>query len=347
MTLTELAYYSRRLLPFFVLSLLLLLIIFYIFKITFFYLSLNKPQTTYHNPVFGKIDAPKIKNATSSAGYEYVLDTIEGAPITATSTAKVFFLPPSKPKLGYREKAFLMAKNFNIDTAVASYRLENNQAIFTDGKQKLTVNIDSFNFSYEYFFENDPFLLENIIIPEQKTIENKIIDFLKKINRYPTDLSLGRININLINYDPLNKLFTKVKESNEANMVEINLFRSDIDGFPIVTPNFPSSQNYFLIVFYDQDFKILRGQIKFFEKSDEEYGYYLLNPGDKIYEKLKNGLGLVINAPSSTKKIVIKNMFLGYFDPDEYQPYFQPVYVFIGEPDFTAYVPAIVDEYLQ
>ncbi|MGB9707358.1 MAG: hypothetical protein ACPL1D_01255 [Microgenomates group bacterium] len=347
MTLTELAYYSRRLLPLVVLGFLFLLIIFYLFKISFFFLSLNKPQTIYHNPIFGKIDLPKIKNATSSAGFEYLLDTIEGSPITATTTAKVFFIPPAKPRLGYREKAFLMAKNFNIDTNLASYNLKNNQAIFTDEKQKLIVDIDTFNFSYQYFFENDPSLLENIVIPEQKTIENKVIDFLKTINRYPDDLALGRININLINYDPISKIFTKVKQSNEANMVEVNLFRSDIDNFPIITPNFPSSQNYFLVVFNEQGFKILRAQIKFFEKSNEEYGIYLLNSGEKIYEKLKNGLGFVINHPSTNKKIVIKNMFLGYFDPDEYQPYLQPVYVFVGEPDFTAYVPAISDQYLQ
>lgn len=39
-------------------------------------------------------------------------------------------------------------------------------------------------------------------------------------------------------------------------------------------------------------------------------------------------------------------MFLGYFDPDVYQEYLQPVYVFIGDDDFVSYVPAVSGEYL-
>jgi hypothetical protein len=39
-------------------------------------------------------------------------------------------------------------------------------------------------------------------------------------------------------------------------------------------------------------------------------------------------------------------MFLAYYDPDIYQEYLQPVYVFVGEPNFIAYVPAISNEYL-
>jgi hypothetical protein len=39
-------------------------------------------------------------------------------------------------------------------------------------------------------------------------------------------------------------------------------------------------------------------------------------------------------------------MSLVYLDPDFYQPYLQPVYLFIGEDNFSAFVPAVSFEYL-
>ena len=40
-------------------------------------------------------------------------------------------------------------------------------------------------------------------------------------------------------------------------------------------------------------------------------------------------------------------MFLGYYDPDVYQEYLQPMYVFLGDNNFVAYLPAITDDYFN
>jgi len=37
---------------------------------------------------------------------------------------------------------------------------------------------------------------------------------------------------------------------------------------------------------------------------------------------------------------------LVYLDPDFYQPYLQPVYLFLGEDQFVAYVPAVSTNHL-
>ena len=53
----------------------------------------------------------------------------------------------------------------------------------------------------------------------------------------------------------------------------------------------------------------------------------------------------MVSQPQTTN-ITIRKMFLGYFDPDVYQEYLQPVYVFVGDGDFVGYVPAVSGEYL-
>src|SRR3989339_2082277 len=116
MTLTEFSYYFRRALPFIFLFGLIFLIIFYSFKLFFIYLESTKPKTTFTNIIFGKIDRPAINEATRSAGFKFTLDTVEGVPVTSTDTAKIYFLPRPVTRFGYREKIYLMARTFGIDT---------------------------------------------------------------------------------------------------------------------------------------------------------------------------------------------------------------------------------------
>ncbi len=346
MTLTELSYYTRKFLPFVVLFFLIFLIFFYAVKLFFIYLSTLKPKEVYTNPVFGKIRKPYLKEASHSAGFNFILDTIEGKPVTASEAAKVYFLRPSVARFGYREKIYLMAKTFGFDTTLVKHKLVDKETIFSDENQKLTIDITNFNFRYDYDFENKPDLFENTIIPSQKEIENKAVNFLTTVGRYPEELAKGKININLLHYNPQEKKIAIVSKASDANMVEVNFYRPDIEGTAVVTPGFPSSQNYVIFVFFESGFRVLRAQVKFFEKSEEQVGVYPLKTGEAAWEKLKGGEGLVINAPVGEKNVTIKNMFLAYLDPDIYQDYLQPVYVFLGEPNFVAYVPAVVDEYL-
>ncbi|MCX7881574.1 MAG: hypothetical protein N2482_03665 [Patescibacteria group bacterium] len=347
MTLTELSYYSRKLMPFIIFFFLVFLIFFYSIKLFLLYLNLNKPQVIYTNPVFGKIKKPEIKEASKSAGLNFVLDNIEGQPITATESAKVYFLPSSTTKFGYREKIYLIAKNLDFDTEKIKHRLEGNEAIFSDEKKNLSIDITNFNFTYRYQFEKEEGIFQDTIIPGKEEIENKARDFFKGVGRYPEELFLGNSNLIYLNFNPALKTISVVEKPQEANLIEIDFYRPDISEAVMVSPNFFNSQNYLVMVFHQEGFKILRAQIRFFEKSEEQVGIYPLKTGDEAWGELKGGEGLVINIKEGQKDIIIKKMFLGYLDPDFYQEYLQPVYVFLGENNFVAYVPAIANQYLS
>ena len=123
MSLTELSYYFRKFLPYFILSCLIFLIFFYSVKLTLIYLEANKTVTIYTNPIFGKVSLPEIPKSSSSAGLKFTLDTVEGAPVTATDTARGFFMPQYNPRFGYSEKIYLMAKSFGFDTEAVKHQL--------------------------------------------------------------------------------------------------------------------------------------------------------------------------------------------------------------------------------
>jgi len=320
------------------------MIFFYIVKIFFIYLKASRTQAVNINPVFGKIKRPQIKEVSASAGLNFILDTIEGQPITSTAAANVYFLPPQATRFGYREKIYLMAKTLGFNTEMVKHKLEGQEAIFSTNRQKLTIDITNFNFSYEYKFENDKQVFANTIIPSKTEIENKAIDFLKSIGRYPEELARGKTNVVYLHYNPLrNSLFVPSKPE-EANVVEIDFYRPDIDQYPIVSPQYFNSQNFVIMVFRQTGFKILKAQIRFFERSEDQVGVYPVRTGQAVWEELKAGGGIIVSS-SDSKDVIIKKMFMAYLDPDIYQDYLQPVYVFLGENNFVAFVPAIANEY--
>lgn len=346
MSLTELSYWFRKALPYIFLGILGILIIFYSFKLYFIYLESNKPVVVNTNLIFGKIDKPKIQVATTSAGLSFTLDNIEGQPVTATDTASIFYLPQIPTRFGYKEKILLMAKNFGFDTDT-NYKLINRLATFSSGNQKLTVDIGNFNFNFES--DIDPNLIASSSVTLSETeIKNRAINLLNTIGRYPDELAKGNSNITYLKYDPYLKDFINAKGQSDAQAVEIDFFRSDIEGISVVTPKFFTSQDY-LILFFDKDQqeKVIRGQVSFFEKAEDQVGIYPVKTGDQAWEELVNGKGIVVAGQTGIKKITIKDMKLHYLDPDVYQRFLQPVYVFIGENDFVAYVTAVKEEYLQ
>lgn len=346
MTLTELSYYTRRSAPLVVIFFLILLIVYYIFKLLFIYLDLNKPKAIYTNTIFGKITPPKVENPLKKTDFDYFFDTVEGVPISASETARVYYLPPSNTRFGYREKIYLMAKNLGFDTTAVKHNLIGKEAVFSDGKQQLTIDITNFNFSYQYQFTGDEEFFLNTLVPPRETVENKAVDYLKSIGRYPNELAQGKTNLIYLYFDRETKNLSLEQNPNKANMIEIDFYRPDVDIFPVVSPTYFNSQNFLIIIFFGEESKILKAQIKFFEKSEEQYGVYPLKTGEKAWEELKAGQGIIVSAPVDKNQVTIKKMFFAYFDPDIYQDYFQPVYVFLGEENFVGYVPAVSNEYL-
>jgi len=341
MSLTELSYYFRKFLPYIILFCLIFLIFFYSIKLTLIYLEANKTVTTYTNLIFGKISPPEIPGSSSSAGLKFILDTIEGTPITATDTAKVFFLPENNPRFGYIEKIYLMAKGFGFDTEIVKHQLTGKIATFSDQEKTLTIDISNFNFKFDRKVDNSLFTSPDISIPMKTVIENKAIDFLKKIGRYPEELGKGTTKLIYMKYNPINQNFVNVEKNFQAQLVEIDFYRPNIDDFDIVTPKFSNSQNYVVMIFQGTDFQIIKSQIAFFEKSEEQIGTYWIKTGEEAWSELNNGMGFVVSGTEGEKNISIKKMKFRYFDPDIYQNYLQPVYVFTDDNNFAAYVPAV------
>lgn len=353
MTLTAASFYIRKFAPVVLLFVIVFFIFFYSIKLVLLLSKHDTTQPVVLNTVFDKIKPPVYSYATTSGGLNYSFDTIEGEAVTSTDSAKVFLLPQNKFQLGYVSKIYLMAKSMGFVTEEIKHELndETKTATFNDGKQKLEVSILNYNFKYEYNLEAASSFFDEAATPSAATAKQSAINFLSSFDRYPDELARGKTNVIFFNYNKDNKEMAILQESDGANMVEVDFYRADIPGipsdYPIVSPSFHNSQNYVTMIFLKSGgYKIIKSQIQYFEKSNEQVGIYPVISGNEAFEKLKAGKGFIIShTKGETDNVLIQKMFFAYLDPDIYQEYLQPLYVFLGDNNFVAYVNALPDNY--
>jgi hypothetical protein len=348
MTLTEIVYYFRKLAPVIILSFIFCILFYFLIKLTWPMLFPPQPKPLATDPIFGKITRMKFTHVIDyPPNPDFILDTIEGEPVTATQTAKIFYLPQAPPRFGYLQTIYLMAQNLGFDTELTKHKIENEEAVFQDEEKKLTIDIANFNFEFKYNYENNEEIFTNAVLISEDLIKERIKQFLRILGKYSEELAKGRDNLIYLNYNTQTKELGVVDKISEANAFEMDFYRPDIDSFPIVSPKYFNSQNYVIMLFRNEQYKILKAQIRFFEKKDQKVGVYPLKSGKQAWQELKEKAGVIVSAGKNSNQLIIKKMFLGYYDPDVYQEYLQPVYVFLGDNGFAAYVPAIKEEYIE
>jgi hypothetical protein len=360
MTLTETVILVKKMTPVVVIGGLVMLILGLGFQLTTILISQQlagsiAPQTPSPSPVapeeqtFGKLPKLEIPNSKPSIGYTWVMDTLDGTPRfkEAVSNAAVYFIPKKIKSLGFENTIYSMATQVGISSTLTPYEEVEDLATFDDLKRKLSVDTRSFNFRYDYLITAE----DNIIIDQPIGLEPVILSagasFLQKVGRYPDAISSGRTNLLYYRIDPATRDITPLESSEGANAVEINYFLKDVDNIPVVTSSYYGSQNYVFLMKSERDYTPIRASMQHFERSIEQTGRYPLRTPEQAWEDVQQGRGIMIGAPQESGEVRIQRVFMAYFDPNVYQEYFQPVYVFLGENRFAVYVQAIAAEFIQ
>lgn len=354
MTLTELNYTVRKFAPVGVIFLLVFVMLFLAVQLLLLYVNSQRaevvqgPPPAVINTTFNKIQQPIIPQAASSSRYTYVLDTLDGTPNVenATNAATIYFIPEQAASFGSLPKATLMAKDAGFDTEVTQPRVSDNTANFDDGKRKMSIDMKNFNFNFDYVLTPDDVNLDGSNIPAENALISQASNFLSRLTRYPTELAQGKKNIIYLNYNAENNQIATLDSSNGANMAEVDFYRPDLNGYPMVTSTYYNSPHYVVFGFSRAGLRVVRAQVKFFEHSTDQTGLYPVKTAETAWQDLQQGRGKVVSSTKDSGEIVIKKVFLAYYDPDVYQQYLQPVYVFLSDDKFVAYVTAVTDEYL-
>ena len=355
MTLTEITYYSRKFLPFSIIIILVIAIVGFGIQLLFLYFNAQSiTQTSSQveqlaiSPLFDRIKPPVISEARSASTYTFVLDTFDGTanPEQATSAAQVYFIPQKTASFGFLSKIYLMAQASGFDTNITQHRLEDKIAVFDDGKRTLRIDIRNFNFEFDYkLTESDPLGVAPESLNEQ-TIISTANTYLGSMNRYPTDFSAGDTNVIYLAFNPETKQVITVDKIEGANIADVDYYLPDLNGYPVVTSSYYNSPHFVMVLLNGGEQKVIQSTVAYLDRSVDQIGIYPLKTPQQAWEELQRGKGYVVSAKLPEGEVTIKKVFMGYYDPDVYQEYVQPVYVFLGEQEFVAYVPAVTAEYL-
>ena len=74
---------------------------------------------------------------------------------------------------------------------------------------------------------------------------------------------------------------------------------------------------------------------------------YSIKTGEEAWQELAAGGGFVTANSPKTGEIKIRKVQLGYYDADNGQNYAMPIYIFIGDQGFSAYVSAVTENYIK
>lgn len=310
--------------------------------------SLKKAPAPVISTTFGPIPKVKFPAQQFPQDIKFSVETLSGRIPEASPTAKVYFLPKKQQGLLTNIRVNQDAKKlgFNINPQTINKKL-----VYKEPLKELTIDPITRNFSYKYnylsdgsVFEGDTKLTKALAISQAQT-------FLNSISALPNDYNAQTAQSTFLTFNGAEFIPTfDDKDNINATSVRVDFFRNSVDNYPVVTPNFNQGNIYVIISkSSDKSKQIIKAEKNYFEISYEDIGIYPLKKSSEAWEDFLKGNGYIANAGNSTftKRVVIRDAYLAYYDNSEEQSYLQPVYVFIGDNGFIGYAQALSSEFVS
>ena len=292
---------------------------------------------------FGKLPKLPFPESKGPKDLAYTIETPDGKLPKLPPQMKVYFMPSVNSSIGALDNAKEKAKNLGFDPN-GKILVENvpNVYVFSkkDAPSTLTMNIVTGVFSVSYDINSDPSIIGQTP-PSPASATKQVQAFLGRGKYLEADIS-GPVTNEFLKI--VNRELQKVSSQSEADFVKVNLFRSNIEEkIPSLPPN-PKEANVWFILSGSQEKEkqIFAGEYHYFAIDKEKSGTYPIMTPEEAVDTLKRGEAYIANIGNvSGKNITVRRIFLAYFDPEQYTEFAQPIFVFEGDEDFTAYVPAI------
>jgi len=272
----------------------------------------------------------------------FKLETIQGGLPKLPPVGKVYFMPKEGPNLLALERAGEKAQKMGFRSQPEKI----SQTIYRWTNQKippttLEMDINTGNFHLRYPYETDQELLTGKNLPANQQAASEAKNFLSTNGLLTDDLATGSAEFDYLRFTPPS--LTPAISLSEADFVRVNLFRANLDGLKILPPNPKESLISFLFS-GSREFgkRIIEVNYNYFPIEKEIFATYPLKPINTAWQELQGGQGFIANFGQNEQgQITIRQIYLSYYDAKDPQNFLQPIYVFEGDRNFFAYVPAV------
>ncbi|MDO8577160.1 MAG: hypothetical protein Q7R82_02335 [Candidatus Daviesbacteria bacterium] len=293
-----------------------------------YYLAHLPPVEEKPDIKFGLLPALDFpKSSVSTSNFSYSLNTITGGlPKVGTDPGfekniKVYFLTKTFATLLSPDRSQALAEKFKVNSAPII--LSETKYQFKDKDKSLLIDLDTGNFSYT----------------KEATVSGKVTS--DDSSKLTADLKQMLATLGSLNSDLQNG---RNKVTNLKTTVLISLWPTAIDKKPIFTADFNKSLvNATVFGEASQLDNYLSLNFTYYPIDTSTFATYPLKGAEQAFDDLKNGKGVVVVEPDKPE-VSITSVYLGYYLPESYSPYLQPIYIFEG-PSFVAYVTAINEQF--
>lgn len=341
MTLTQAAQFTKKFI--FLSSAILVVSVTIFLGVTFWRISNPPAQVVIEelpNADFGNLPLPKFPDSkASSANFSYSIDTVDGNLPTFDKLLKVFIMPPTYASLLSGEKSQKLAEKLNL--VPIPKILSDSDYSYTNTDSTMLINLDNGNFFYDKIATPSG-LISGIESPDEQITQFK--DTLNQLGQLKNEIKTGTGKVIFLKNNE--GIFEQVDTIQEANALQISVWPDDVDGKRIYTPSSNVSLINAIVTGSADDINnYVSLRYTFWPVDTETFATYPSKTAYEALDDLKSGKGVVLQEPANPR-VSILNVYLGYYEGDEYSQYLQPIYVFEG-PGFLAYVPAINNQYYE
>ncbi len=302
------------------------------------------PPPTVH---FGKLPKLRFPEERNTQGITFKLANVSGTLPKLETVGKVFVIPKSYPNLLAWDNTKSWAKTLGFygePEKISEFDLKFTTTSFP--RTTLTVNVLTKNFDLVYDWQHDLEIISTSSPPEENTAISLAKNYLNSIGLLNEDLSLGKGKVRYYKYQDGNLIETPF--FSEANFAKVNLYRIEVESLPVLPPNpLEANVNIMLSGSEKSEKQIVAVKYIYFPVYKESFATYPLLETSKAWEKLQSGGGYLANLGNNpSKNILIRNIYLAYFEDSQHQDFLQPIFVFEGDNDFYAYVQAITEQWI-
>jgi len=348
-TLTEISIISRRTIRYGIYAVIIIVIARYAFGFgKNIYKKLFPPKPAPPTVLFGKLPALPFPGRPESK-FNYTLELAEGSlPIFPELIEVYASIPEPKTNLGVQDKARAKAQNlgFNPNGKLLFDTLPNVYVFSKNGAPaNLTMNIVTDLFSISYNLNEDASIFKGMP-PDANAAIGQAKNFLSSGGFLTEDLKNGIATHTYLKME--SGEFKPAISLSEANVTKVNLFRKPYgkeSNIPPVTPEMPESNVWFIIA-GGHGRQIIACEYHYFALDAGKFATYPIKTAEAALEELKTGKAFIANSGDNPDgNIIIRKVYLAYYDAGQYAEYYQPVIVFEGDNNFFAYTPAVTSEY--
>ena len=209
------------------------------------------------------------------------------------------------------------------------------------------MNIHTGNFFLKYHFEQNPGINFPTGYSDEEAILKEAISWLRQIKHYPEDIKNGYSQSVYYHYVPPD--LKPAVSLSEANIIRINFFRQNIDKMKILPPDPNLTPVSILIANANKKTgsiptlrNIVEARYIYYSIDRESSATYPLKAVSQAWKELNEGRAYVASlGENEDGQVIIRKVYLAYYDSIKAQNFLQPIYVFEGDRNFYAYVAAI------